>query len=135
MASRAQLAQEIIGPAIRAGACVVSDRFISSTIAYQGAGGQDTGEILTAGRIAVGGLWPDLTLILDLPAEQGLRRSRKRGDLDRMESKTLAFHQRVREIFLDQARRDPSRFGVLDASASPQQVHQSILDQVRDWRP
>jgi dTMP kinase len=135
MASRAQLADEIIGPAIRDGACVLSDRFISSTIAYQGAGGQDTGEILAAGRIAVGALWPDLTLILDLPAEQGLGRSRKRGDLDRMESKTVAFHQRVRRIFLDQARQDPGRFRVIDASASPEEVHQVILGQIDDWRP
>jgi dTMP kinase len=134
MASRAQLAHELIRPALSAGACVLMDRFISSTIAYQGAGGEDVEEILTAGRIAVGDLWPDLTLLLDLPSREGLDRSAKRGRLDRMESKTLAFHERVRKGFLDQAQQDPEHFLVIDASSDPQSVHASICDHLAQWR-
>jgi dTMP kinase len=135
MASRAQLAQQLIRPALAQGACVLCDRFISSTIAYQGAGGADIGQILQAGKVAVGDLWPDLTLLLDLPSDAGLSRSRKRGELDRMESKTIQFHQRVRQIFLDQAQADPEHFRIIDASTDVQCVHQSLCRELAQWRP
>ncbi len=135
MASRAQLAQELIRPALAQGACVLCDRFISSTLAYQGAGGADIQQILQAGKVAVGDLWPDLTLLLDLPSDAGLSRSRKRGQLDRMESKRLEFHQRVRRIFLDQAQTDPEHFRVIDASADVQCVHESLCSELAKWRP
>ncbi|MFP4141407.1 MAG: dTMP kinase, partial [Phycisphaerae bacterium] len=119
MASRAQLVAEIVRPALQAGECVLSDRYISSTIAYQGAGGADVDEVRTVGDIAVGSLWPDLTIILDLPSDEGLTRAAKRSDPDRMEAKAREFHRRVRELFLAQAKQDPARCVVVDASGEP----------------
>ncbi|MFP4216790.1 MAG: dTMP kinase, partial [Phycisphaerae bacterium] len=119
MASRAQLVAEIVRPALQAGECVLSDRYISSTIAYQGAGGADVDEVRTVGDVAVGSLWPDLTIILDLPSDEGLTRAAKRSDPDRMEAKAREFHRRVRELFLAQAKQDPARCVVVDASGEP----------------
>jgi dTMP kinase len=133
MASRAQLVEQILRPALQAGSCVVSDRYVSSTIAYQGAGGQETEQIRQLAEIAIGGLWPDLTVVLDLPAETGLARSEKRGALDRMEAREIAFHQAVRQSFLDQARRQPDRFAVVDAAGQPDQVAQAVLSAVLSW--
>ncbi len=131
MASRAQLAEEVIRPALSNQACVLCDRYISSTIAYQGAGGIDTRQIRSAGEVAVGGLWPDLTIILDLPAEVGL--SRLPGAPDRMEAKALSFHEKVRELFLAQAAEAPERFRVIDASGSVDQVNQRIITALESW--
>ncbi len=138
MASRAQLVAEVIRPALSAGACVLCDRYVSATIAYQGAGGADVDAIKAVAEVAVGGTWPNLTVILDLPAEAGLERIRRNnGDtpatLDRMESKELAFHQKVREIFLDQARADPARYAVVDAAKSSNDVQEKIRDIVANW--
>ncbi len=126
MASRAQLAAEIIRPALSRGACVLSDRYVSSTVAYQGAGGASIEDVVAAAEIATGGLWPDLTLLLDLDAEVGLARAGNRGDLDRMEAKDLDFHRRVRELFLAQAYRNPARFAVIDANVEPEEVARRI---------
>ncbi len=131
MASRAQLVAEIVRPALQAGECVLSDRYISSTIAYQGAGGADVDEVRTVGDIAVGSLWPDLTIILDLPSDEGLTRAAKRSDPDRMEAKAREFHRRVRELFLAQAKQDPARCVVVDASGPPTDVHQRVVETVR----
>jgi dTMP kinase len=131
MASRAQLAREVIRPALAAGQCVLGDRYISSTLAYQGAGGMDLDAIRQAGRIAVGETWPDLTVILDLPAEAGL--GRLKGAPDRMEAKAPDFHRRVRELFLLQAREDARRFIVIDASGSVEQVQRRLREAVEGW--
>jgi dTMP kinase len=131
MASRAQLVAEIVRPALQAGECVLSDRYISSTIAYQGAGGADVDEVRTVGDIAVGSLWPDLTIILDLPSDEGLTRAAKRSDPDRMEAKAREFHRRVRELFLAQAKQDPARCVVVDASGPPTDVHQRVVETIR----
>ncbi|MFW5732328.1 MAG: dTMP kinase [Planctomycetota bacterium] len=131
MASRAQLVAEIVRPALQAGECVLSDRYISSTIAYQSAGGADVDEVRTVGDIAVGSLWPDLTIILDLPSDEGLTRAAKRSDPDRMEAKAREFHRRVRELFLAQAKQDPARCVVVDASGEPADVHQRVVKTVR----
>jgi dTMP kinase len=128
MASRAQLVAEIVRPALQAGQCVLSDRYISSTIAYQGAGGADVDEVRRVGDVAVGGLWPDLTILLDLPSDEGLARAAKRSDPDRMEAKAREFHRRVRELFLAQARNDPSGNVVVDASGDQTTVHRRVLD-------
>ena len=132
MASRAQLVAEVIGPALRRGECVVGDRFISSTVAYQGAGGMDSSAVRAVGQIAVGGLWPDLTVILDLPAEQGFERLREARD--RMESKDAAFHREVRRLFLAQAAEDPDRFAVVDATGSVEAVHRRVQGVVHGWK-
>ncbi len=131
MASRAQLANQVIRPALSAQACVLCDRYISATIAYQGAGGIDTSHIRNVGEVAVGGLWPDLTIILDLPAEMGL--ARLPGTPDRMEAKALNFHEKVRELFLAQAAEAPDRFCVIDASGSVDQVNQRIITALENW--
>lgn len=124
MASRAQLVAQTVRPALAAGRCVVSDRYISSTVAYQGAGGADPGAVRTVGEIAVGGLWPDLTLVLDVPPQLGL--SRLTGEADRIEAKGRAFHQRVREMFLQQARAEPDRFEVIDGAGDVEAVQHRL---------
>jgi len=131
MASRAQLVAEVVRPALKGGRCVLSDRYVAATVAYQGAGGMDPDAVQTVAEIAVGGCRPELTIILDLPAEQGLHRLP--GDPDRMESKDLYFHQRVREMFLDQARRQPDRFTVVDAAGSAEQVQHRTREAILGW--
>jgi len=126
MASRAQLAAEVIRPAMQRGACVLCDRYISATIAYQGAGGADVEAIRSAGRLAVGGLWPNLTVVLDIDAEQGLRRVGQPAGHDRMEAKGLKFHRKVREMFLRQAKDAPESFAVVDAAGAVEQVQQKL---------
>lgn len=134
MASRAQLAAEVIRPALSAGQCVLGDRYISSTIAYQGAGGMDAESVRMAGRIAVGATWPDLTIVLDLPSDEGLARAAAaRGQHDRMEAKGLEFHRRVRELFLLQARQDPAHFAIVDAAGTVDEVHARIRQAVEKW--
>ncbi|RPI62734.1 MAG: dTMP kinase [Planctomycetaceae bacterium] len=107
MASRAQLVHQVIAPALHSGKCVLCDRYVSATIAYQGAGGIAAEPIRRSADIATGGLWPVLTIILDTPTEIGLGRVGHTGGIDRMEAKGLEFHSKVRRIFLDQA--PPSR--------------------------
>jgi len=135
MASRAQLAAEVIRPAMARGDCVLCDRFISATIAYQGAGGAQTETVRSVGKAAVGGLWPDLTIILDLPHAEGLDRARSRRDAgpDRMEAKQAEFHQRVRETFLRQASDDPARFVVIDAGGNVDEVQARLRDAIERW--
>lgn len=130
MASRAQLAHEIIAPQLARGACVLCDRFVSATIAYQGAGGADVSTIGPLARFAVGALVPDLTIVLDVPAEVGLARG-KGGD--RMESKALEFHRRVRQSFLDQAAAQPDRFAVVNAARPADEVQQDLRKLLIGW--
>jgi dTMP kinase len=100
MASRAQLVEREIRPAVDAGATVLVDRFFLSTYAYQGAGrGLPEAELRAANRMATGGLVPDLTLLLALSPDEGLTRAMRRGGHDRMERAELAFHERVARAF------------------------------------
>ncbi len=131
MASRAQLVAEVIRPALAGGACVVCDRFVSSTVAYQGAGGADTDAIRRVADVAVGPTWPDLTILLDLDPAAGL--GRLGGRPDRVEAKSLAFHQRVREGFLRQAEADPDRFAAVEAAGSVDEVAERIRGAVIAW--
>ncbi|MCE5278009.1 MAG: dTMP kinase [Planctomycetaceae bacterium] len=135
MASRAQLAAEVIRPALAAGQCVLSDRYISSTIAYQGAGGADVDVIRQVARAAVGDAMPDLTIILDLDAELGLRRTAERqGKLDRMESKGAGFHRKVRQMFQRQVQDDPAHCAMIDASGDIEATQQLLRDLIARWR-
>jgi len=127
MASRAQLVHQVIRPALDKRQCVLCDRYVSATIAYQGAGGIAAGPIGRLAEIATGGLWPDLTIILDIPSEIGLGRVGSSGGADRMEAKGLEFHRKVRQLFLDQAAAEPARFAVVDANGSPDEVHQRMV--------
>lgn len=120
-ASRAQHVAAIIRPALATGRLVISDRFFGASIAYQGYGrGLELAFITELNERVTGGLKPDLTLLFDLEPQRGLGRIAARGSKDRLEQADLAFHQRVREGFLQQAQADPSWI-VLDATL-PQEV-------------
>jgi dTMP kinase len=126
MASRAQLVALRIAPALAAGRCVLADRFYSSTLAYQGtAGGVPAREILQAALIACGDHRPDLTVLFDV--DEPTAASRLNPLLDRMESKGPAFHARVRQGYLDQARDDPDRVALIDATRSEDQVFDALV--------
>ena len=131
MASRAQLVAEVIAPALAAGACVLCDRFVSATIAYQGAGGVDADSIRRVAEVAIGSTRPGLTVILDLPSDVGL--GRLDGAPDRMEAKDRRFHQRVREGFLGLAEDDPDHVAVVDAAGSVEQVHRRLCELLAAW--
>ncbi|MBI5722795.1 MAG: dTMP kinase [Planctomycetes bacterium] len=139
MASRAQLVHELIRPALKAGQLVLADRYVSSTMAYQGAGGLNTKLIRSVAEAATEGCWPDLTVVLDLPAEAGLDRVRarnagKRAGLDRIEAKDGGYHAKVRNIFLRIARAEPKRYAIIDAGQTPQQVHQAVRRLIAGWK-
>jgi dTMP kinase len=125
MASRAQLTAEVIRPALAKGEIVVSDRFLLANVVYQGhAGGLDSSVLWEIGRLATGGLEPDLTIVLDLPVDVAY--GRRDGPADRMESRGASFETRVREGFLTEAKRRPDTIRVVDASRSVTEVHQEI---------
>jgi dTMP kinase len=122
---RVQLVEERILPALQRGAIVVCDRFHDSTLAYQGfGGGVDVPWLDRVGRAAIHQLMPQLTILLDVPTARGFARLNRTRD--RMEKKTLGFHQRVRRGFLRLARRQPKRFVVVNASRSPEDVRSQI---------
>jgi dTMP kinase len=136
-AARAQLAEKVIQPALAAGKVVLCDRFVGSTLAYQGAGhGIAAEQIRALHKIAAGDLWPDLTVLLDVEAEQALARSRGRliasgSDEGRFEALDLAFHRRVRQSFLNQAAFEPpARHVVIDGSQRQQLVKAAALEAV-----
>jgi dTMP kinase len=127
-ARRAHLVHTIL-PALARGAWVVCDRFADSTMAYQGYGANVPVEALSAlHRLIAGELKPDLTLLLDLPAEEGLARAGARhGEQTRFEQKDLHFHKRVRRGFLEIVKQEPRRCVVVDASRSIADIHRAIL--------
>ena len=116
-AARAQHVKQRIEPALAAGTWVLCDRFTDATRAYQGGGrGLDLSQIDALAAWVHGGCWPDLTLLLDVPAAQGLARAEKRSAKDRIEQEALAFFERVRAHYLAQAAAEPERFRVIDAA-------------------
>jgi dTMP kinase len=125
---------ETVWPALDAGKWVVCDRFADSTTAYQGYGGGVALERLAElHHFVAGDFQPDLTLILDVPVEIGLARAgRRRGGETRFESKGQAFHERVRQGFLEIARREPERCVVIDASRDVKAVAAAVLAAVRE---
>lgn len=133
-AARHDHLEGLIRPALARGAVVLCDRFADSTRAYQGVAGEVPEEMVRAMEEAVvGGTRPDLTLILDLPAQEGLARAAaRRGDgrVDRFEGEALAFHERLRQAFLAIAEEEPQRCVVIDASLSPDEVEEMILQAV-----
>jgi dTMP kinase len=138
-AARVQHVRRVIQPAIERGELVISDRFVGSTIAYQGAGhGIPENAIEDLHRKAVGEFWPDLTIVLDIDPRIGLKRSLARlgqQDLDegRFEAMSLAFHQRVRASFLQQAAARPSSYAVVDAELPLAEVAPSAAEAVLTW--
>jgi dTMP kinase len=131
-AARRDHVECLIRPALERGAWVISDRFADSTRAYQGAaGGVDPDFIGELERVALGPTRPDLTLILDLPASDGLQRAGRRGDDEtRFESKGLSFHDRLRAEFLAIAEREPQRCTVVDAASPAAEVSEAIWRRV-----
>lgn len=132
MASRAQLVEKIILPATRDKKCVLADRFVASTLAYQGAaGGLPTEEILSVARVATMGVSPDLVLVFDV--DESTAAKRLSPLLDRMEAKGAEFHRKVRRGYLDLARSEPSRYRVIDASLPEDTVWRTLLDTLRSF--
>jgi len=129
-AARAQLAAEVIEPALGRGEVVICDRFGDSTLAYQGFGsGQPLEPLRSLARFAVGDLRPDLTVLIDLPVEDGLERKRQDDEITRFESHAdVAFHRRVRDGFLALAAAEPGRFLLVDGRQTPDALEAQILD-------
>ena len=133
-AARAQHVDEFIQPNLQSGAIVLCDRFADSTTAYQGAGRSIEQEtVLLLHRVATRGTWPDLTLVIDLPAEQGLARCARSQAKDRMEQEPLVFHEAVRSAFLQLAEREPERVKVVDGRGTVEEVASKIGALVRDF--
>lgn len=130
MASRAQLVEQEIVPSLERGELVVADRFVSATLAYQGsAGGLPTKWIQQVAEVAVSGHWPDLTLILDVDDQTAA--GRLNPLLDRMELKGRAFHSKVREGFLEQARSMPERYIVIDSTKDEDSVEIAVKNAIK----
>ena len=129
-ACRAQLIREVILPALDAGRNVICDRFSGSTLAYQGYGrGLGLELIESINSAATSGLKPDFIFLLDLQPEAGLGRKHNTGD-DRFEAEHIAFHRRVRDGYLELARRDPNRWIVIEAQQPIEKLAKTILDHV-----
>lgn len=125
-AARAELVEAVIRPALERGAVVLCDRYLDSSLAYQGeARGLGRGPVSQVNRFATGGLLPDLVVLLDLDPAAGL--ARRARDPDRIEAQDLGFHRRVRDAFRDLAAAEPGRFAVVDAAAPVEEV----ADQIR----
>jgi dTMP kinase len=124
----------MVWPALAQGTWVVSDRFADSTLAYQGsAGGVPRADLEALHRIIAGDFAPDLTLILDLPIDLGLARAAARAGAEtRFERKDRAFHEKLRQGFLDIAAREPKRCVMIDATGDVDAVHQAVLAAVRE---
>jgi dTMP kinase len=118
-AARAQIVEQIIRPRLSQGCIILCDRYADSTIAYQGYGHQqDLDEVRTLVRYATGGLTPNLTILLDVDVEVGLKRKTKNGEWNRLDAYTVEFHQRVRAGYLEMVKADPDRWMVIDAGQS-----------------
>lgn len=127
-ASRAQHIEHCILPALQKGQWVVSDRYVDASYAYQGGGRQmDSHQIKVLDKAIVGEHYPDLTLLLDIPAELGFLRTEKRGaQKDRIEKERMDFFVRVRNAYLDRAKEDPKRIVIIDASLDLPLVQQQM---------
>ena len=127
MASRAQLVEEVIRPALAAGKTVVSDRYLLANVVYQahGSGKLAPDDVWRVGEITVTGILPDRVFLLDMPAQQAAARIRRSAD--RMEGRGLEYLERVRQGFLAEARRFPQQIEVINADQSPDAVHALVM--------
>lgn len=125
--SRAQLVEQVIRPHLDADEIVLCDRYADSTIAYQGYGHRiDLERLAGIVNFATGGLKPDLTLLLDIDVQEGLRRREQGGDWNRLDAYALEFHRRVRAGYHALVAAEPERWVVIDASRSPQEVQSEV---------
>lgn len=131
-AARNENLRQVVRPALAAGKVILCDRFADSTVAYQGAGHKMPAEIVnTVTDLVVRDTWPTITLLLDIPTEEGLRRANIRFEdkaENRFESLGVDFHQRLRDGYLKRAKENPKRFVTVDASGPIPQVQQHIID-------
>ena len=133
-AARIEHVTQLIEPALSSGKTVICDRFFDSTFAYQGFGyGIDLTELKKINEFAIGKLKPDVSVILDLPVSEGLKRARARNSgEDRYEKMKINFHEKVRQGFFELARQDADRFEIIDASDPITTVHNKILELCRE---
>lgn len=132
-ASRRQHLAQKVWPALREGKIVVCDRFLDSSLAYQGgARGLGVDDVLSINLFATENTWPDLTLLFDLDPQIGLARinSNAQREVNRLDLEKLEFHNKVRNSFLDLAKRFPERFVIIDASQSREEVAKATLDAI-----
>ncbi|MGW2155405.1 dTMP kinase [Nonomuraea sp. NPDC001699] len=133
-ADRAEHVEKVIRPALYRGSLVISDRYVDSSLAYQGAGrALDPEDVSKINAWATGGLVPHLTVLIDTPPEVGL--TRLGGAADRIESEPLEFHQRVRKEFRALAAADPGRYLVVDGTMAPEVLTRQIQDRIREILP
>lgn len=126
-AARAQIVEQVIQSRLKAGEIVICDRYYDSTIAYQGYGHQqDLDDVRALVKYATGGLVPDLTILLDVDVEVGLKRKRDDADWNRMDAQTIDFYHRVRAGYLEMVKQEPSRWRVVDAGADWQSVQEGL---------
>ncbi len=131
LAARAQLVEQVIKPNLAEGHIVLCDRYADSTMAYQGYGHQnDLDQISSLISFATGGLKPDLTLLLDVGAEAGLKRKVEGNEWNRLDAYSLEFHQRVRQGYAELAKADPGRWFVVDADQPADRVQEAIRQAV-----
>jgi len=142
LADRAQHVRTVLRPAITQGRIVLSDRYADATTAYQGAGRGFPQEMIeTVINLATDGLKPQLTLLFDLPVEDSLARTRRRGNgvQDRLDAEDLEFHTRVRDAYLKIAATEPRRVKIVSASGSINETQAQVLDIIipflRKWSP
>lgn len=130
-AARAQLVSEVIAPALEAGKAVISDRFVDSSVVYQGmARGLGVENVYNINLYATQGIMPDITIHLDLPAEIGLGRAKGRAELDRIELESVEFHNKVAQGYRDLAGISPDRIKTIDATLAIEKIHEIITDYV-----
>ena len=126
-AARAQIVEQVIRPKLAEGLIVISDRYFDSTIAYQGYGHQQNlNDVRALVKYATGGLVPDLTILLDIDVEEGLKRKRGDADWNRMDSQTIEFYRRVRAGYLEMVKQEPARWRVVNAGQDWQSVQEEI---------
>lgn len=134
MAARAELVETVIGPALAAGQLVICDRYVDSTVAYQGyGGGGDRDWIRALNEKAAGNCRPHLTFLFDLSVEEALRRRGSGGD--RVEERALSYHRRVRQGYLAIAAAEPERIILIDAAAPAERQHREIWTKLRSLVP
>ena len=132
-ASRRQHLVEKVWPALKEGKIVICDRYLDSSLAYQGgARGLGVEEILNVNLFATENTWPDLTFLFDIKPEEGLKRiaANANREVNRLDLEKIEFHQKVRESFLTLAKRFPERFVIIDASKSREEVAKATLDAI-----
>ena len=126
-AARAQIVEQVFKPRLQAGEIVISDRYYDSTIAYQGYGHQqDLQQVRSLVKYATGGLTPDLTVLLDVEVEEGLRRKKKDNEWNRLDAYTVEFHQRVHAGYAEMVKAEPNRWVVINANQAWDAVQEEL---------